>query len=297
MQFSRTTFDDIISRVSSVPTLPTVMNKLWFLVDDPEANARQISDLISRDAAMAAKMLRIVNGVNYSLSEPVYDLEQAIVHLGFKTVRAVALSIAVMGLFQQRQAGFDMRAFWVHGAVCAYLCRTIAARTHALDASRSLPGRPAMCDPEFAYIVGLLCKVGRLFLADNAPAETKAVIEFAREYDFSFTSACRQVMATDDTEVGAWLCERWELDGTLVDAIRHQGDLDLAPQPRLAAMCQLADSTCLLKRIRSPGDHQPPNIPPRALDVLGFTRSALTELLANSGTEIANARSLLKVVQ
>ena len=48
---------------------------------------------IAANAAMAAKMLRMVNSVYYGMPEPVNDLEQAIVILGFKTIRSIALSI------------------------------------------------------------------------------------------------------------------------------------------------------------------------------------------------------------
>ena len=94
MALTRSSFEDIVDRIHTIPSLPEVVTQVVRLVNDPNSDARQINAIMMKDAAMAAKMLRMVNSVYYGLAEPVNDLEQAIVILGFKTIRSVALSIS-----------------------------------------------------------------------------------------------------------------------------------------------------------------------------------------------------------
>ena len=112
MTLSRSSFQDIIERIHTVPSLPEVVIQVCRMVNDPHANASHINAIMVKDPAMAAKMLRMVNSVYYGLREPVNDLEKAILILGFKTVRSIALSVSVLNAFQQQNANFNMKSFF-----------------------------------------------------------------------------------------------------------------------------------------------------------------------------------------
>lgn len=280
MAVTRASFADIIERIHTVPSLPEVVTQVCRLVNDPASDAKQVNAIMVKDAAMAAKMLRMVNSVYYGLSEPVRDLEQAIVILGFKTIRSIALSISVLNLFQQQSANFNMKAFWTHSAVSACLCRLIAAKAK-------------ICDPEFAFTIGLLKDIGKIILVENAAEETRAIIAVAREFRLNFTKAAREVLDTDDAEIGAWLCEHWELEAKLVQAIRHQNDLAKAPDPKLVAMCQLCEYLCALKKIRTSGCCDEAALDPAVWPHLGLDKTALVQVLSVINDEVENARQLM----
>ncbi|MCS6970120.1 MAG: HDOD domain-containing protein [Planctomycetota bacterium] len=283
MPISRASFQDIINRIHTVPSLPEVVMQVCRLVNDPHASAAQVNAIVARDPAMAAKMLRLVNSVYYGLSEPVNDLEKAIVILGFKTVRSVALSVSVLNAFQQQNANFNMKSFWAHAVVCAALCRLLAGKTR-------------ICDPELAFIIGLLKDLGKVILAENAPEETRAIIAVAREFRLSFYAATRKLLDTDDSELCAWLMQAWNLDVDLVVAARWQYDLDAVegkPQARLVALAQFAEYLCGLKKIRVSGDCHDPVLDQRVWGLLGLDRNALVEVLTVINDEVDNARQFL----
>ena len=283
MALTRSSFEDIVDRIHTIPSLPEVVTQVVRLVNDPNSDARQINAIMMKDAAMAAKMLRMVNSVYYGLAEPVNDLEQAIVILGFKTIRSVALSISVLNMFQQQNANFNMKAFWAHSAVSACLGRLIC-------------GKARICDPEFGFTIGLLKGLGKVILAENAPEETRAIIAVARQYRMSFTKACREVMDTDDAEIGAWLMERWELDKVLVATVREQGLLSpTTKEPKLVSMCMLSEYLCALKKIRTSGQCDEPQLDPAVWTHLGMDKTALVEVLAVINDEVENARQLLSI--
>lgn len=283
MPLSRASFQDIIERIHTVPSLPEVVMQVCRLVNDPHASAAQINALMVKDPAMAAKMLRMVNSVYYGLPEPVNDLEKAILVLGFKTVRSIALSVSVLNAFQQQSANFNMKSFWAHSAVSAGICRLIAGKTK-------------ICDPELAFIIGLLKDLGKLILVENAAEEVRAVVAVAREFRLSFPVATRKVMDTDDGELCAWLMQTWNLDVDLIQAVRSQYDLDAVdgkPHARLVAMCQFAEYLCALKKIRVSGNCDEPSLDPRVWTQLGLDKTALVEVLTVVNDEVDNARQFL----
>ena len=280
MAITRASFDEIIERVHTIPSLPEVVTQVCRLVNDPDANANMISAIMMKDSAMAAKMLRMVNSVYYGLKEPVSDLEQATVILGFKTIRSVALSISVINAFQQQNACFNMKAFWAHSAVSACLCKMIAEKA-------------GLCDPGIAYTIGLLKDIGKLVLVENAPDETRAIVAVAREYKLSFNAATREVLDTDDAEIGGWLAQKWELDASITNTVRWQYDLAKGVESPLVAMCLFSEYLCGLKKLRVSGNCDEPALDPVVWQHLGLDKNALVELLTRVNDEVDNARQLM----
>lgn len=280
MSINRSSFEEIIERVHTIPSLPEVVTQVSRLVNEPMANSADVTNIMVKDAAMAAKMLRMVNSVYYGLNEPVHNMEQAVRILGFKTIRSIALSISVLNAFQQQNACFNMKAFWAHGAVSACLCRMIAERSK-------------VCDPELAFTIGLLKGMGKLVLVESAPDETRAIVAVAREYKLSFHAAAREVLDTDDAEIGGWLAEKWELEKTIVDTIRNQYSLDQAAQTGPVAMCLFSEYLCGLKKLRVSGECDEPNLDVGVWTHLGLDKTALVELLTRVNDEVDNARQLM----
>lgn len=279
----KASLEDITKRVRTVPSLPEVVTQVVRLVNDPKSSADQINQIMVKDTAMAAKILRMVNSVYYGLSEPVHDLEQAIVILGFKTIRSVALSIAVINLFQQQDANFNMKAFWTHSAVMACISRLLAQKAR-------LP------EPETAFVIGLLKDIGMLILVQHAPAETRSLIAVAREYRMPVWKAARKVLTTDHAEIGAWLCRQWELDDEIVDAVEHQARIDLATDKRLVAVSMFGEYLCALKKIRFAGQCDEAALDSAVWTHLGVDKTALVEVLSVINDEVDNARTLLQMV-
>ena len=282
MTLNRASLEEIIDRVHTVPSLPEVVTQVCRLVNDPAATVDQVGDIMVKDAAMAAKMLRMVNSVYYGLPEPVHSLEKAVMILGFKTIRSIALSIGVLNLFQQQTAQFNMKMFWAHGAVSACLCRMIASKAK-------------LCDPELAFTIGLLKDLGKLLLVENAAEETRAIIAVAKEYKLSFHAASREVMDTDDAEIGAWLCEKWELEPQIIDTIRFQNRLSEAKDTSLAAMCQFSEYLCGLKKIRVSGSCDEPSLDPKVWVYLGLDKTSLVGLLTTINDEVDHAKLILQI--
>ena len=280
MSLTRASFEDIVERIHTIPSLPEVVTQVVRLVNDPSSSAKQVEEIMAKDPAMAAKILRMVNSVYYGLKETVNDLEQAIAILGFKTIRSIALSISVINMFQQKDAGFNMKAFWTHSAVCACIGRLIGQRT-------KLP------DPELAFIIGLLKDIGMLILVQYAPDETKATIALAREYRLNFKRACRKVLDPDHQEVAAWLCERWGLDDSMTDTIRYQDDLEECQDPKMVSICLFSEYLCALKKIRVAGQCDEPKLSPQVWQHLGFDKTALLQAMSVVNDEVDNARRLL----
>lgn len=274
----------LISEITELPTLPQVAVTLMELLDDPGTSANEINRVMARDPALASKILRLVNSAYYGLSNKVSSLNQAIVILGFKTVKSVALSASVMGLFKgPKGAGlFDRQQFWKHSIACACVSRLAGQKQKGFD-------------PEAAFSAGLLHDIGKQVLEHYLPAQTDEIVRKAEQKKCSFIEAESEVMQTNHAEIGKWLAETWQLPAELGAAIGAHHDLASSEAKELVAVIQFSNYLAKVKGIGAPGSAETPELSKEVWELLAVDKDDLPELVNTINQEIEAASSWLEV--
>ncbi len=218
----------MIDRASELHALPVVVFEAQQLIQDSRTNAQDLADLLSKDPAIASRILKVANSAFYGFQKRIGNLAQAIVVLGFQALKNLTLTVGVIDSFRVGSGDdFDYPTFWAHSVATAIAADHIAR--HA-----KIPNRSE------AYMAGLLHDVGKLVLAQHGPSlycEVRTLI--AQEY--TPISAEREILGRDHAELGARFLSRWSLPDELVDAVaKHheqetpQGDVQLFEVVQLA---------------------------------------------------------------
>ena len=266
----------LVSEIAELPTLPQVAVTLMNLLDDPATSSNEINRVMARDPALASKILKLVNSAYYGLSNKVSSLNQSIVILGFKTVKSVALSASVMGLFKgpKRSGLFDRTQFWKHSIACACVARLTANKQKGMDA-------------ETAFSTGLLHDIGKQVMEQYAPEETDQIVKMAEKEKCSFIEAERALLDTDHAELGGWLTQTWDLPQALQKAIKeHHDTANLTSDPQMTAVIQFADYLAKVKGIGAPGSCEEPALAKVVWELLDIEKSDLPELVTTINQEI-----------
>src|SRR5205807_468274 len=87
---------DKIRRVENLPPLPTVAAEVLQLGKRPSANAADLARIVSRDPAMTARVLTLVNSPLFGIPTAVRSVQQAISLLGMRSVTVTILSLALV---------------------------------------------------------------------------------------------------------------------------------------------------------------------------------------------------------
>ena len=69
--------------------------------------------MIRRDPSLTARLLRLVNSVYYGLSNPVSNLEEAVLYLGLRQIRQLVMVTPILEDFQRltSHVNFSWREF------------------------------------------------------------------------------------------------------------------------------------------------------------------------------------------
>lgn len=214
--------------LDKVPPIAGAVMELLRSLDDEDLDAAHLAKKIGRDPVLSARVLKIVNSPFYGVAGKVASLQEAVMVLGFSSVRRLALAVSLNGSFPARGEGeADPRRLWRH-SFCVALCAQALARLVRVDA-------------ESAFTAGLLHDIGRIALLSVEPARFAAVLE-ARPRHADFEAAETAVLGFTHAEFGARLLERWHLPGVLVRAVEFHHLPDTAPTGPLTDLTNLADN-------------------------------------------------------
>jgi putative nucleotidyltransferase with HDIG domain len=261
----------ITQSIIGLPTLPTVITQLISLVDNPKTSARNVSQLISTDQALTAKILKLANSAFYGFPREIATVDLAVVVLGFETVKNLCLSVSVLERFSGVDANggadeFDRQKFWEHSIACGVGARLLAGKLRY-----RVPGE--------AFAAGILHDIGRLILSQYFPVEFAEVLQLMRAEDIYIGHAEERVLGVTHAEVGSWLAERWNLPDQLEQTIAmHHTPGRVAGPAELPSLIHLADFLCRRERIGDGGGEKMPHLDPAALRVFGIHEEPMAAL-------------------
>ena len=203
--------------------LPTTASEIALMISESRGSAPGVTKLISKDEALSARLLKVINSSFYNFSEPVSEVFQAVNILGYEEVGLLALGLSVMETFSKPLArGFDQDLFWEKS-----VCNSVAAGMIAARFRGEIHG--------IAFTAGLLQDIGRLFLAHYFPMEYGGAIHTAKDTGDHPAKVEREMIGLDHGAVGAVLARHWNLPPIIEETIREhhfaEFEKDLPPSP------------------------------------------------------------------
>ncbi|KPZ54267.1 HDOD domain-containing protein [Pseudoalteromonas sp. S3776] len=82
-----------------LPTLPEVAIKVRQAADNPDVNLMQMSEVISQDPALSARMIKVANSAIMGRTVKVSNLQQAVTRIGLRQIKNIATAMAMEQLF------------------------------------------------------------------------------------------------------------------------------------------------------------------------------------------------------
>lgn len=185
-----------------LPLLPGVAMEVTNVAAQESTDSRAIAELLRKDQAMAAHVLRVVSSPLYSGRTQIVSLQQAVARLGVQKIREIALAIAFrVGVFKLKGFEHEITAMFQHSVGAAMFAQEIARATRR--------------NVEDAFMCGLLHDVGR-------PVILQALVQILQEQKLQVpTRAVIAATSALHTEVGGTLADSWNLPEAVEMSIRH----------------------------------------------------------------------------
>ncbi|HEY5799875.1 MAG TPA: HDOD domain-containing protein [Burkholderiaceae bacterium] len=186
---------------------------------DDDAAVRDITQAILRDAALTSKLLRLSNASTRGMRN-VATVDQAVTVLGLNTVRAVAMSLALLDTVsnkpQSRQLHAEVAAAFFCGALAARITRSNGARYSAQE----------------AQVCGLMQNLGRIMATYYLYEDIESSRALQAKENLAEDEAVTRTLGVSFEEIGEAIAQGWNLPDVITQSLAANAEKG---PPRAAA--------------------------------------------------------------
>ncbi len=280
---------DLVDEVGSLPSLAA---QVVSLTSDPDCDLAALTKLILSDNVLSLRFLALANSAAVARGQEVRDLRGALVRLGIRRVRNVALLMGMHDMVPRARTDLplDLTGHWQHGLAVACCAEGLARRRG--DTSADGPA------PDDAWLVGILHGLGITALTQRTGAEYASVLELARRKRLPLAQAELALLDFHHGELAARILREWNLPRLFCDAVEFYAEDfaadELAPATaRLIAVLRSAIGLARAIGYGVCGDGDPVRPLADLASDLGLDPPALTELAAHVDREVQAMSDLI----
>lgn len=186
-----------------LPTLPEVALRVREAAEDDDVSIASFSQVISQDASLTARIIRVANSSMFRAARPIEDVQTAVGRLGIEFTCNIATGFAMQQMFQATSAVVDrkMRSLWSHSTDVAAIAQVL---------TRNVPH----LKPDLAMLAGLTHTIGALPLLVWAEEN---------EHRVPTSMALDELIETLHPQLGTRILEHWEFPEELIPVpAQHQ---------------------------------------------------------------------------
>lgn len=197
-----------------IPTLPAMLVKLLDTLKDPHADFFTFVEIIERDPAFAAQVLKVANTAKYNrTNKEIIYLSKATSLLGVTGLMKIASTLLMADVIPCNPLYYQLygRLIWVHSVQCATLCELLAKACKQNTAD--------------AYFIGLIHDLGRIIIFN--------CISEGMEDTFASLTPCSREYKTFMSEMSMdmtyFIAKEWQLPVVYVTALKQQRENSREP--------------------------------------------------------------------
>ncbi len=187
------------------------MAEVLRICDDPDSSLSELGEVIMRDVALMARVLKVANSPYYGTSQEISSIRQAVLTLGAARVKSLSLSLSLYELSNKIGGRVNLKDFWRHSLNVACVAELIAKKIE-----------PALM--EEAFICGCLHDIGVLVL-DSIYAKDYAKVFQATAAGGDLVRVEQQLLEIDHAIAGEMVARIWNFPPRYCETIAHHHDV------------------------------------------------------------------------
>lgn len=226
------TVTDLLKGDLHLASPPNIYFALREVVEDANKTVRDAAMIVESDAALAMKLLKIVNSAFYGFPMQISSIGKAVLLVGMRELQNLVLAAVVIERFSELPGvQFSIHDFWAKNLRSALIARELDV----------LLGKRYT---DTAFVCGLVHNIGQLVLYRRIPVLARQVdLELQSGPKHSDIVAIQQrVIGLDQYQVGSELCRLWQLPAVVVESIAlHRQDATSSPYADIAAIVRFSN--------------------------------------------------------
>ncbi|MES9944740.1 MAG: HDOD domain-containing protein [Candidatus Thiodiazotropha sp.] len=189
----------LVKDLDQLVSLPDVCIRVNHLMGSGNYSSAQVAEIISQDADISARLLRVVNSSFYGLPTKIETLSRAITIVGADDLRNLVMAATAMRTFTGIPKQLvDMTEYWQHSVTTGVMAQSLAKHSNVLHSER-------------LFVMGLLHDIGRLVIYLTLAEKATDVLYITGGDNWILPQTESEVIGFTHLDVGAELMRSWGL--------------------------------------------------------------------------------------
>lgn len=224
---------EIVAWIGDLPPMPHVASRAISMVENPDTSAEEVTELLSSDTALAARVLKIANSAMFCRQREITTLKQAIMIIGFKALKGIIVAATLRQL--NKKFGKTEQLIW-EKSMCTAMC--------SFNLTRKLKKNYG----DEIFLLGLLHSLGQIVFMTHKElaADYKKVLKMIKDEGVDYLTAEEKILGFGHPLIGALVAKKWNFSAETCQVILHyrdpiENDRFDSPQEEKTAIVQLAE--------------------------------------------------------
>ena len=274
----KTSVEDAANQIEQLVSLPGVFVQVNQMVDDPACSVQAIGEVIARDPALTARLLRMANSVIFGFSQEIDTVSRAVMVIGTRRVRDLVLATSAVKMFDGiPNQLMNMADFWLHSIYCGLIARYLGTEA-------------GLREPDSLFVAGLLHDIGQLVMYSQYPEPASRALEQSLDdvNPLPLYLCEHDQLGFDHAQLGGLLARRWQLPTLLVESLEfHHQPARAEAHPQQVAMVHIANTLAVLAELDIL-DEAESEVP--AIEPVAWSRAGLDPALKPEALQVARAQ-------
>ncbi len=261
-----------IEKIEALPTLPPILRKILSIIEDPKVSLQKITEFVSSDPTLTARILKMVNSPVYGFPGRISSVSHAMVILGLNAIRGLLLGVSVFEIMQKSMIGL-----WEHSLSTAIFARIIATKKE-------------LQHTEEISIGGLLHDIGKVILIISFKDEYLKLIESVQGKEDFLYEIEKNHFGLTHAEVGGIIAKKWKFPLKLIEPIMYHHKPQLAEKYQIeTAVVHLSNIIALARGLGFSGELFIPSVHPFAWEVLNLKEDDILKIFKEAEEPITTS--------
>ncbi|HVN95442.1 MAG TPA: HDOD domain-containing protein [Syntrophorhabdaceae bacterium] len=192
-----------------IPTLNGIVEKVFHVLGNNNSSFNDLCDVVQYDQAISSKIISIANSAYYSRGVEIFNLQRAMLTIGFEEVRGIVTCLMFMEniLKKLKLKEQDLFTLWKHAIEVACGARTLSERMILEDAPK-------------VYTVSLLHDLGKIVFYLSAP-DYGEIMKQTKQNGKDTVAVEKEYFGIDHQELGYMIAVKWKFPHDFAHVIRY----------------------------------------------------------------------------
>jgi putative nucleotidyltransferase with HDIG domain len=193
---------------SDISSIRSIVSGIIKIINDPNSTANDLKDIIEIDAPLTSKLLKTANSAFYYRGYQVSDIKQAIIWIGYDSVKELALSQKVCDIFKRKLSidGYSRACLWKHCLAVALFSKLIYRREFGKKGDN-------------IYAAGLLHDIGIIAEDQFLNKDFSRFVMASKEGNKPLCDVEKEIFNLTHEDIGESIARNWNLPEEIVIAL------------------------------------------------------------------------------